>query len=155
MGRPKIRTSQSMPKEILQLTTFLKGLSLFNSLEEQQISHIASQFRIEHRPVDELILRQGDRAEAFYIIIEGQVEAERRISQRESQTDVFVSGDFFGEDSILQNRTEPASIIVLTPLTVISMERTKFRTLIQQYPSVKDQLIRFIKSSRIYLFTAF
>ncbi len=135
-----------MPKEIPQLTTFLKGLSLFSSLDEQQISHIASQFHVEQRVVDDLILRQGDRAEAFYIIIEGQVEAERRISQKDSQTDVFVSGDFFGEDSILQNRAEPASIIVLTPLTVISLERAKFRTLIQQYPSVQDQLNRFIKS---------
>ena len=135
-----------MLPELSQTSTLLRDLSLFNMLEEDQIDIIAQLFIQENFNPDEIVLHQSQKAHAFYLILDGQAAAERRIKAGETQVDVFVRGDFFGEDSLLHDDVEPATITALTPLTLLSLEKEDFLQLIHDFPSIKDRLYRFIKS---------
>jgi uncharacterized membrane protein YdbT with pleckstrin-like domain len=129
-----------------QIPVFLKDLSLFNSLDEIQIERISRLFTIVDKKPDDVILRQGVRADALYIIMEGQAIVETLSARESAQVDVFVRGDFFGEDSLLRNQPEPASVIALTALSLLRLARDNFSRLIHDFPSVADRLNRFVKS---------
>jgi len=125
---------------------FLKNLSLFNSLDEFQIGQIAQLFVVISRNTDDVILTQGDRADGFYILMDGQVAVEHQIDRSTSQADVYVIGDFFGEDSLLADRPEPATVTALTPVTLLALDKDTFNQLIKDYPEVENRLNRFVKS---------
>ncbi len=131
------------PAEII---SFLKDLSLFNSLDDGQIAGIAQYLEPIALPADELIIQQGSRADAFYLIMDGQVSITRQISRAEAQIDVFVRGDFFGEDSLLSNSLEPATAATLMPAVLLRLESSQFLWLMHEVPELRDRLVRFIKS---------
>ena len=135
-----------MLPEISPINAFLQDLSLFNSLEEVQIDRIAQLFTLETLKPDEILLQQGQKAKAFYLIVEGQAAAQRKISPTEAQVDVIVRGDFFGEDSLLHAKIEPATIVALTHLTLLRLDEVDFRQVIHDHRLVEDRLNRFIKS---------
>lgn len=129
-----------------EVVSFLKDLSLFNSLDDAQIATIAQLLEIQSLPTDAQILSQGSKAEAFYLIMEGQVTLTRQISRTETQIDVFVRGDFFGEDSLLHNAPEPATASAFTPVIVLSLGSNQFYWLMREIPDLKDRLLRFVRS---------
>jgi Cyclic nucleotide-binding domain len=135
-----------MITDVSRVLPLLKNLSLFNSLDEGQVAQIASFFTLINLTPDEVVLSQGKKADAFYIIVEGNASVERMINKDESQVDVFVLGDFFGEDSLLQDTGEPTTVSALTPLTLLRLDKDHFRVLIHEFPSVGDRLNRFVKS---------
>jgi hypothetical protein len=137
-----------MLTDVSRILTLLQNLSIFNSLDEAQVAQVAALFTIENLTPDDVVLIQGNKADAFYIIMEGNASVERKIRNNESQVDVFVMGDFFGEDSLLQDKYEPATVSALTSLTLLRLDKDHFKFLMQEYPSIEDRLKRFVKSHR-------
>ena len=135
-----------MPPEIPQIVHFLRDVSLFNSLTEIELEDLAALFGVADINPEETILLQSQKSPAFFIIFDGQTSAVRRLSESEFQVDVYVRGDFFGEDSLLNDSVEPASISTITPATILRLEKPQFIWLIQTFPSIKERLGRFTKT---------
>lgn len=138
-----------------QIQTFLKGLSLFNWMEPYQIEQLAALCLPVARNPNQVIVEQGSKTDGFYIIFEGQVSARRELSRQDTQIDVFVPGDFFGEDTLIQNQGEPATITVLVPTTFLYLDAPAFFQVVSAFPEVGAYLKRFVKSHdyqrRLYL----
>jgi uncharacterized membrane protein YdbT with pleckstrin-like domain len=132
--------------ETSQIRDFLKDLSLFTLLDDAQIEKIAYLFHVVERKPDDLVVAQGSRADGFYVIMDGQVAVHRQLSRADSQIVMYVPGDFFGEDSLLRNKVEPATITALTPLILLKLDIDQFYALIDEFPIIEDRLTRFIKS---------
>lgn len=74
-------------------------------------------------PPGETVVQEGDGADAAYIIVDGtcdvfRVEAGRKVSLR-----TLGPGDVFGETAIFANRPRTATVVALTPLTVMVVTR--------------------------------
>jgi hypothetical protein len=132
-----------------QIPAFLKDLYLFNSLDEIQISRVQQFFSSITRKVDEPIPASGDQGPAFYIIYEGQVALSKKIKGGNTQLDILVEGDFFGEEALLVKRSAPVSAKAVTPLVLLCARQDQFLQLIEEFPSVKDSLLHSINSRRI------
>jgi hypothetical protein len=129
-----------------QVPDFLEELSLFGSLDEAQIQQITPLFTQVQKNPDDVIIIQGTIADGFYLILEGQVTSRREFPRQEAQVDVLEQSDFFGEDSLLHNHVEPATITALTPLTLLYLEPGDFHQLVHKYPEIANRLSHFIKS---------
>ncbi|HMQ16562.1 MAG TPA: FAD-dependent oxidoreductase [Phycisphaerae bacterium] len=84
-----------------------------------------------HYKAGEVIIRQGEIGDRFYIIESGEVEvvrtgpdgAEQRLATRKA-------GESFGEVALLRGMPRTATVRCLSPVNVITFNRDDFRTLV-------------------------
>ena len=55
---------------------FLRRISLFKELDDEQLGRLASLMEEERHPAYKLIFREGDPVDAFYMVREGMVTME-------------------------------------------------------------------------------
>jgi serine/threonine-protein kinase len=66
----------------------------------------------------ELVMKEGDSAEAAYLIVHGTCRAFKTVDGREVELRRMGAGEVFGETAILSNKPRTASVQALEPLTV-------------------------------------
>lgn len=89
----------------------------------------------------ELIIRQGDLPDKFYIIVQGAVEvfrAEADGQERILQT--LDSGDYFGEIGLLEGSRRIASVRAKTGVKVITFDQESFRSWMRKYPASQHEI---------------
>lgn len=89
----------------------------------------------------EIIIRQGEPSEKFYIIVEGYVE----VSHKNDAGKVDVvrqlgGGDFFGEIGLLEGRPRNATVRALTAVQVVTFSRKSFMRWMKNSPQSLAQL---------------
>ena len=104
-------------------------------LTAEQVAEVSPKFVRETFPPGEVIIRQGEAPDRFYIVIQGQAEVwYEDLEGRNETVDLRVAGEYFGETGLLQNR--PRSATVKAPLDgeveVLALNRQDFRDLIDE-----------------------
>jgi CRP/FNR family transcriptional regulator, cyclic AMP receptor protein len=90
--------------------------------------------RATFRP-GELVVRAGDPAEAFYLIVRGRAGvAGKRLSR------TLREGDYFGEIALLDGGPRSASVIALDELITIEIPRQAFLGLLARDPGFVREL---------------
>lgn len=94
---------------------FLRKVEVLSILKDDEITKVAD--AVESRDFSDgaTIINQGDPADYFYILVEGEASAKRRGDDqtdpsREIHLVSYNSGDFFGELAFLTNKPRAASI---------------------------------------------
>ncbi len=104
------------PRSHTQATTapraFLEEQALAKVVghDDPAVLRLLSQASPVHFYPDEIILREGDPSDAFYLIARGQVSVSRRIHDQDSVLAQLDAGDSFGEIGLLQHRTRTATV---------------------------------------------
>ncbi len=109
----------------------LAEVPLFAGLSRRhlgRITKIASSKRFA--PGGELV-RMGESANAFYVILDGQVQV--RTSGREIE---LKSGDFFGEMALIDGQPRAATIVTLSEVYAMIIPRSKFLKLLESEPKI-------------------
>lgn len=91
----------------------------------------------------DVIMRQDELGNCMYVIQEGQVELRRRKGNKEFCITLLGSGEFFGEDGLLEQdavRTATASAVGDT--CVLSIEKRAFLARIHEDPSFVVKMLR-------------
>jgi NADH dehydrogenase len=97
-----------------------------------------------HYEAGESIVRQGEPADLFYVILKGQCQVMRRgADDQETELARLGSGESFGEVGLLKSQRRNATVRALEPVDVLSLERADFDLLIGHWSqlavSVRDQ----------------
>ena len=91
----------------------------------------------------EIIIREGDIAEKFYIIEKGTVEV---YAQGGDETDTVIarlsSGNYFGEIGLLEGGKRTATVRAATAVTLIVFDRETFGRWLSHSPTSKHELRR-------------
>ena len=115
----------------------LKRIDWFASLPPDELALLANRLRVQKYDRHDIIFRRGDPGDAFYIIVQGWVNA--FVTSQEGDTIVlnqFGSGDSFGEMALLDNKPRSAGIMALTPLQLLTLNRAEFSAVLQEHPAV-------------------
>merc|ERR1712113_1326795 len=108
--------------------TFLKKVALISNIEPYERSQIADALKSETFKKGEVIVKQDEPGDKFYIVEEGALYALKAIpGQGEKNVMDYKSGDYFGELALLKNQPRAASVVVSSDTAkVLSMSRTAF-----------------------------
>jgi CRP-like cAMP-binding protein len=104
---------------------------VFGTLPENLVYPEAERLGQLTAPAGATILRQGASARNFFIIVAGEVEVIRTSRGTERIVARLGPGQFFGEIAILRDMARTATVRAITDATLLTMERDKFRSLVE------------------------
>jgi len=91
----------------------------------------------------ELVFREGDPADAFYIIDSGQVRVFVRHENRiERELSVCGPGEHFGETALLAGAARTANVESIGETHLIVFPKERFDRLLQDYPELSRKFVR-------------
>lgn len=105
----------------------LREVPLFSEMDEQEVAGIREIMDVMKFKSGQVIIREGETGDLFYVITEGRVEV---IIRDAHGSDVVLHeagpGDFFGELSMLTNAPRSARIHATEDVTTLVLERDEF-----------------------------
>ena len=92
---------------------------------------------------DEVILREGEPADRFYMVIKGEAQATQTGSDG-AQVPIarFGPGDYFGEVGLLNDAPRIATVRAKTALEVMALDRAAFSRLMESSQATKAEVSR-------------
>lgn len=116
---------------------------LMNTKElRKQFTHHQDESILQNFDADKIILEEGETAECFYIIIEGEVEI---IEKDGTQIALLKSGDYFGEMGVMEDKLRTATARTRTPVQVIIFNRNMFKTWMEKSPFSQKSILTTIE----------
>lgn len=106
---------------------FVKSLDVFVDMPEDVVNRFVSAMtRVQWKSGD-LIVQKGEKGKVFYIIIEGRVKV-YDIGLGDSIIDdqILEAGQGFGELSLLTGEPRAASVVAVTDVTTMAIDRATF-----------------------------
>jgi CRP-like cAMP-binding protein len=118
----------------------LKRNHIFHGLTDEQILDFAQSLKVEQRHAGDLIVKQAERAENFYIIERGRVKLTRLDGQKARTLATYVQGDHFGATDLLEEKPRFATIVAETDVQLWRCNKDDFHRLLTRYPRLKLSL---------------
>jgi len=127
----------------------LKKIQLFTTMTDEEVKQIDRSLIIKRYRKNETILYEEDTNQFMYIILSGKVKVIKTTGEgKEVILAVHQSGDFFGEMSLINGKTTPASVITLEDSLVAIISRKEFYSMLLTHQKVLQNLL-LILSSRL------
>jgi CRP/FNR family cyclic AMP-dependent transcriptional regulator len=96
----------------------------------------------------QVIIRQGEKGDCMYVILDGQVEIVTENEGRETRLAVSSAGDFFGEMAIFEREVRRATVRALGHALVLTVDKNSLLGRIRKDPSLAFRMLETM-SSRI------
>jgi voltage-gated potassium channel len=110
---------------------------LFAGLDGARIAEIARLLNRQVVPARFVVVRRGDRADAMFFIMAGEVEVDV------PPTPVRLGrGQYFGEIGLLRDTVRTATVTTLTECQLLSLDVTDFRRLLGANPDLEATITR-------------
>jgi nitroimidazol reductase NimA-like FMN-containing flavoprotein (pyridoxamine 5'-phosphate oxidase superfamily) len=106
--------------------------TVFRQLPATAMPTIGGRLQSVQAEPGDVIIRQGDPADKFFIIVDGKVEVLREDDGETRKLAELGSGEFFGEIALMREMARTATVRALEQSTLLAMERDAFRTLIAE-----------------------
>lgn len=114
-------------------------------LTAEQVGEVSPKFiRLTFQP-GEVIIKQGDPPNRFYILVQGSVEILHEDLQGNTRTvDVRDAGEYFGEIGLLHNSPRTATVVAAGEgeVAVLALERDNFLALIDESRATEAHVAR-------------
>lgn len=114
----------------LEITEGTRKAEIFHNLPDGDMHHLARLALLHEHEAGETLVRQGERAEHLYILVEGSAEA--RIGGR--TVGVLSTGHIFGEMGLVEDTTRNADVVLTAPSKVIEIAIPRLERLMQARP---------------------
>jgi len=126
------------------LEAHLTEVPFFSSLSKREIQEIARATDEIDVKQGEVLAREGDVGQEFFVIIEGSAEVVRG-SERIAE---LGKGDFFGEMALVGDEPRMATVSATAPMRVAVMSRSAFRGFDRMMPAVHARIVEAIEARR-------
>ncbi len=112
-------------------------VSLFTSLDREQLLKVIKLIIHKEYKKGELLLFEGEVRNDLVIVNKGQVKAFRNtIDGKEQILYIFSEGDFFGEKNLLRDQASNYGVEALEETHVCIIHKNDFQKLVQEYPDI-------------------
>ncbi|PAW82641.1 MAG: hypothetical protein B9S33_14970 [Pedosphaera sp. Tous-C6FEB] len=118
----------------------LHGLPLLHHLPPELRMEAAEMFTALELPAGQLIFREGQPADAFYLIVSGQVAVSRNFPEGARTLGSMGPGAAFGEIALLEDSPRTATLRTAQPTTLLRLPREQFAQLIERAPAFHQEL---------------
>ena len=129
---PKVFPKDAQVSAIL--TNVVQNNILFRNYQADQHTAIVDGFERIHVSLDEILIKQGDPGEYFYIIESGEMDVHMDSGGFKIKVGRTLStGDYFGELALMYNTPRAATVVCTVPGILWRMSRQTYRTIVTQH----------------------
>jgi CRP-like cAMP-binding protein/Fe-S-cluster-containing hydrogenase component 2 len=122
------------------LDSHLRAVPIFAGLTDEFIEGLREKVELLRFSPGQVICRQGDHADSFYLVRIGFV----KVSQTHLGGDMVLAylsrGDYFGETGLLKGDVRTATCSALDHVEVVRISAADFAEMNRQFPEVRHQL---------------
>ena len=119
-----------------QKTDIVAGLPIFAKLERRSQEAVATQARVVAMREGTVLLREGEPAESFYVILSGTVHVERHGAFVRSMS----SGGFLGEVALIEGSERTATATCATDCELLEFGSFEFGRVLAAFPDVRARV---------------
>ncbi len=119
----------------------LQRVPLFSGFNEKELRRVAELARIVDVPAGTAVTQIGEPGNSFFVIIDGTVAVRTPVGTGAQ----LHPGEFFGEMSLLDGEPRSATIVAMTDLRLLVVDRSHFWRLLDETPD----LMRKTRSRRV------
>jgi putative ABC transport system ATP-binding protein len=124
--------------DAVRICEFLKTVDIFKNLTPIELTNVAEKITKRQFVAGDVVMRQGEAGEEFYLISDGTVEV-----MREGEDVARLgAGEFFGEASLITGEPRNATVVANDNLETYVLDKADFRAAIEASRSFRDQLYR-------------
>jgi CRP-like cAMP-binding protein len=107
----------------VQYSAFLRKVPQLAGLSSREVAQLAEAMEEEAFSKDEVIIRQGEVGDYFYILVDGEV----RVEKDGKEVGLLKSGEYFGEKALLSEDTRAATCVAKSAqVKLLSIARSAF-----------------------------
>jgi putative ABC transport system ATP-binding protein len=130
--------------EAVLLCEFLRGLPLFDKLSPLELTNVASRMKRRSYAANEVIIREGDVGEEFFLISEGVADVLRASVAAPSPVKLATlgPGNCFGEQALIGDERRNATVVARENLAVYTLGKNDFSAAMAASPSFREQLTK-------------
>ncbi|MBV9859025.1 MAG: ATP-binding cassette domain-containing protein [Alphaproteobacteria bacterium] len=130
--------SDVLLSDALRICEFLKTVDVFKPLSLNELTNVAEKMTRRHFDRGEVVIREGEPGEEFFLISGGEVEVVRE----EHEVARLGAGDFFGELALISGEPRNATVVASGGLDAYVLGKDAFRAALETSATFKDQLLR-------------
>jgi len=133
------------PKQENLIRNVINDVEIFSKLPDRVKEELLSMLHVKEINKNEEILKKGEPAGDFYIIISGIMEVVGKDKNNREQIITFLQkGDCFGEMSIITNEPVAATIRTNTKATLLLLKKHDLLYLLEEYPKINVFFVKLI-----------
>lgn len=121
----------------------LKRIDWFAVMPSEELTRVADKLHAKSFNPNDILFQRGDTGDAFYIIIQGWVSA--FINSHKGSLIILNQlgpGEIFGEMALLEDKPRSAGIVALTPVEVLTLNRSEFLAVLQEHAPIALETLR-------------
>jgi CRP/FNR family transcriptional regulator len=137
-----MKTPDSSKTKRFDPSNLIKSITFFSNLSEKELSEIKQIIKNKHFAKNDIILLEEDTSNYMYFIYSGKVKAVQ-ISEdgKEQILAIHKTGESFGEMSLLDGKTSPATVIAIEDSYIGLIEKKDFERYLLNNSKVLKQII--------------
>jgi CRP-like cAMP-binding protein/Fe-S-cluster-containing hydrogenase component 2 len=124
------------------LNNHLRSVPLFALLDEEFIEHLKQDVELVSYNQSQMICKEGEDADAFYLIRSGMVRVSNALPGGEMVRTYLSRGDYFGEIGLLRAIKRTATCTALDAVDLVKIPADDFNLMLQKFPAVRQQIER-------------
>ncbi|MEO5986319.1 MAG: MFS transporter [Candidatus Limnocylindria bacterium] len=133
---------EANPPELDAARTRLLAHPIFAGLPLARLEVAARQLVEMPMAKSEVVVRQGDVADRFYLVGDGTLAvSQSRVDVPDVHLRELGPGDVFGEIGLLRRSPRTATVTATTPGTLLALEAEEFRSLVGAGPGLSTRLL--------------
>ncbi len=119
---------------------FLKKIHLFHGMEDEELALVADQLQEQTYTSGEVIYRQNQKADNFYLIYRGSVNLVSVQKGKEVNPSTLVANDYFGHLDLLERHNRTGTATALTDTQLLILSQANFVKLLKTSPDFQSNL---------------
>ena len=119
------------------LETHLREVDIFAALPDAFIQHLHGHAELRRFEPGQVICRQGDPADSFYLVRIGFVKVTQQFPGGEMTLAYLPRGSYFGEIGLLGGGSRVATCTALDHVEVVRIKAEEFALMVETFPDVR------------------
>jgi CRP-like cAMP-binding protein/small-conductance mechanosensitive channel len=129
----------------------LDDIGLFRHLDDGERRALARAARLTPFGRSEVITRQGAQANWLYVLVKGEVEVRVASGGAERRVATLKAPNFFGEMALMTGQPREATVVALTAVECLRIDKEDFQAILQQRPAIAEKTSEILAARRVEL----
>ena len=125
----------------------IRQIDFLSQLDESAVNAIAKQFEEIKVAKGEVIFKEGDAGDCFYILKSGKIELTKKLNISEQKTGElfeFKPLDYFGELALIDDEPRSGTATALEDSVLLKIHKKQFHDVCQGFPEVLFAIVKTI-----------